>query len=109
MDVEGLIDEPQTPWMMRATKLHEAGLEAIKAINTKLRKVFEVGEQIEQACENCMVGLEERTGFLRVRRAHSRLMRRASAVAAAGSLLMGALYFPGCEQAEVTPAKAANT
>src|SRR5688572_27570448 len=33
-------------------------------------------------------------------------MRRASAVAAAGSLLMGALLFPGCEQPAVTPAAA---
>jgi hypothetical protein len=33
-------------------------------------------------------------------------MRRASAVAAAGSLLMGALLFSGCEQPAVTPAAA---
>ena len=33
-------------------------------------------------------------------------MRRASAVAAAGSLLMGALLLSGCEQPAVTPAAA---
>ena len=39
---------------MRAARLHEAGLEAIKAIDAHdSQKVFEVGEQIEQACENC--------------------------------------------------------
>jgi hypothetical protein len=32
-------------------------------------------------------------------------MRRASAVAAAGSLLIGALLFSGCEQPAVTPAE----
>jgi hypothetical protein len=53
-EMEGLINKDRGAWVMRATKLHEAGLEAIKAIDAKdSQKVFEVGEQIEQACENC--------------------------------------------------------
>jgi len=53
-EMEGLINKDRAAWVMRATKLHEAGLEAIKAIDAKdSQKVFEVGEQIEQACENC--------------------------------------------------------
>src|SRR5262247_168347 len=53
-EMEDLINKDRSAWVMRATKLHEAGLEAIKAIDAKdSQKVFEVGEQIEQACENC--------------------------------------------------------
>jgi hypothetical protein len=53
-EMEELINKDRGAWVMRATKLHEAGLEAIKAIDAKdAQKVFEVGEQIEQACENC--------------------------------------------------------
>lgn len=53
-EMEDLINKDRGAWVMRATKLHEAGLEAIKAIDAKdAQKVFEVGEQIEQACENC--------------------------------------------------------
>ena len=53
-EMEALINKDRAAWQMRATKLHEAGLEAIKAIDAKdSQKVFEVGEQIEQACENC--------------------------------------------------------
>jgi hypothetical protein len=53
-EMEDLINKDRGAWVMRATKLHEAGLEAMKAIDAKdSQKVFEVGEQIEQACENC--------------------------------------------------------
>lgn len=53
-EMEDLINKDRAAWVMRATKLHEAGLEAIKAIDAHdSQKVFEVGEQIEQACENC--------------------------------------------------------
>ena len=52
MDV--LIEKDRGAWEMRALKLHEAGVAAIHAIDAKdSQKVFEVGEQIEQACENC--------------------------------------------------------
>jgi cytochrome c556 len=51
---EELINKDRASWVMRATKLHEAGLAAVQAVDAKdPQKVFEVGEQIEQACENC--------------------------------------------------------
>ena len=34
-EMEGLIDKDRSAWVMRATKLHEAGLEAIKAIDAQ--------------------------------------------------------------------------
>ena len=53
-EMEDLINKDRASWEMRALKLHEAGLEAVKAVDAKdAQKVFEVGEQIEQACENC--------------------------------------------------------
>jgi len=53
-EMDQLIAKDRAAWEMRATKLHEAGLEAVKAIDAKdAQKVFEVGEQIELACENC--------------------------------------------------------
>jgi hypothetical protein len=53
-EMEELINKDRASWVMRATKLHEAGLAAVQAIDAKdAQKVFEVGEQIEQACENC--------------------------------------------------------
>ncbi len=53
-EMEELINKDRAAWVMRATKLHEAGLAAVQAIDAKdPQKVFEVGEQIEQACENC--------------------------------------------------------
>ena len=53
-EMEELINKDRASWVMRATKLHEAGLAAVQAVDAKdPQKVFEVGEQIEQACENC--------------------------------------------------------
>ena len=53
-EMEELINKDRAAWVMRATKLHEAGLAAVQAVDAKdAQKVFEVGEQIEQACENC--------------------------------------------------------
>jgi len=53
-EMEALINKDRGSWEMRAKKLHEAGLAVLQAIDAKdSQKVFEVGEQIEQACENC--------------------------------------------------------
>jgi len=53
-EMEELNNKDRASWVMRATKLHEAGLAAVQAVDAKdPQKVFEVGEQIEQACENC--------------------------------------------------------
>jgi len=53
-EMEALILKDIPGWRARAKALHEAGLEALKAADARNpEKVFEVGEQIEEACENC--------------------------------------------------------
>ena len=53
-EMEALINKDIPAFRMRAKALHDAGLAAIQAVDNKdAQKVFEVGEQIEQACENC--------------------------------------------------------
>jgi hypothetical protein len=53
-EMEDLIKKDIPAWRMRAKALHDAGLAAVQAVDNKdAQKVFEVGEQIEQACENC--------------------------------------------------------
>jgi len=52
MDV--LIAKDRGEFYKRAAALREAALEVVAAVDKKdPEKVFEVGEQIEQACENC--------------------------------------------------------
>src|SRR6266508_1368642 len=53
-EMEVLINKDVPAFRMRAKALHDAGLAAVQAVDNKdAQKVFEVGEQIEQACENC--------------------------------------------------------
>ena len=53
-EMEALINKDIPAFYMRANALHEAALAALKAIDAKdAQKLFEVGEQIDQACENC--------------------------------------------------------
>jgi hypothetical protein len=53
-EMEVLINKDVPAFRMRAKALHDAGYAAVQAIDNKdAQKVFEVGEQIEQACENC--------------------------------------------------------
>jgi hypothetical protein len=53
-DMEALIAKDLNAWHTRVKALHEAGLAALQAIDAKdAQKVFEVGEQIERACEGC--------------------------------------------------------
>lgn len=53
-EMEVLINKDLTAWHKRARALHDAGLAALQAIDAKdAPKVFEVGEQIERACEGC--------------------------------------------------------
>jgi hypothetical protein len=53
-EMEELINKDRGAWIMRAKGLHDAGLAVLQAIDAKdAQKVFEVGEQIEEACENC--------------------------------------------------------
>jgi hypothetical protein len=52
MDV--LIAKDRAAWHERATHLHDAAIDVIGAIDAKDgNKVFELGEKIEEACENC--------------------------------------------------------
>lgn len=53
-EMEALINKDLAAWRTRAHGLHEAGLAALQAIDAKdANKLFEVGEQIERACEGC--------------------------------------------------------
>ncbi len=53
-EMEALINKDLGAWRKRAHGLHEAGAAAIQAIDAKdADKLFEVGEQIERACESC--------------------------------------------------------
>ena len=53
-EMEALINKDVPAFRMRAKALHDAGYAALQAVDNKdAQKVFEVGEQIEQACENC--------------------------------------------------------
>ena len=53
-EMEVLIDKDRAAFNQRAKALHEAGMAALAAADAKdAQKLFEVGEQIEHACENC--------------------------------------------------------
>jgi hypothetical protein len=52
MDV--LIAKDRAAWNERATHLHDVAIDVIAAIDAKDgNKVFELGEKIEETCENC--------------------------------------------------------
>jgi hypothetical protein len=52
MDV--LIAKDRATWNQRAKALHDAATEVLAAVDAKdSDKVFEIGEHIERACENC--------------------------------------------------------
>ena len=54
VEMEALIAKDLDAWHKRAKALHEAALAALQAIDAHdANKVFEVGEQIERACEGC--------------------------------------------------------
>ncbi len=53
-EMEGLINKDPAAWQMHARNLHDAGVSVLQAIDAKdSQKVFEIGEQIEVACESC--------------------------------------------------------
>jgi len=53
-EMEALINNDRGAWNMRAGALHDAAMLAVKAAEAHdADKVFEVGETIEHACENC--------------------------------------------------------
>ena len=53
-EMDALVAKDRAGWVMRATGLHEAAVAVLAAVDAKdAQKVFEIGEQIEVACENC--------------------------------------------------------
>jgi hypothetical protein len=53
-EMEVLINKDPGAWQMRAKALHDASVSTLQAIENKdAQKVFELGEEIEMACENC--------------------------------------------------------
>jgi len=53
-EMEVLINKDRAAFNQRAKALHEAGMAALAAADAKdAQKLFEVGEQIEHACESC--------------------------------------------------------
>ena len=49
-----LIAKDRTAWNTRALKLREAGLAIVQAVDAKnADKVFELGADVEDACESC--------------------------------------------------------
>jgi cytochrome c556 len=53
-EMEELITKDPASWQMRARNLHDAGVAVLSAIDARdSQKVFEIGEQIEVACESC--------------------------------------------------------
>lgn len=53
-EMDALIAKDRPGWNMRVKALHEAAQAALGAVDAKdADKVFEIGEQIENACESC--------------------------------------------------------
>ena len=53
-EMDALIAKDREAWNARAKRLHDAVSEVVQAIDAKDgNKVFELGEQIEEACESC--------------------------------------------------------
>lgn len=53
-EMEVLVNNDRAGWNARAGKLHEMSLEILKAIDNKdAEKMFEVGDALDTACENC--------------------------------------------------------
>lgn len=52
--MEALLNKDRAAWDRRAKALHDASVAALQAIDAKDgKKLFDVGEQIDTACENC--------------------------------------------------------
>jgi hypothetical protein len=53
-EMDALIAKDRAAWNARAKTLHDTVFEVVQAIDAKdANKVFELGEKIEVACENC--------------------------------------------------------
>jgi hypothetical protein len=53
-EMDALIAKDRPAWNTRAKALHDVMAQVVQAVDAKdAEKVFELGEQIEHACENC--------------------------------------------------------
>jgi hypothetical protein len=53
-EMQALIEKDRAAWNKRASALHEAAMAAVRATEAHdADRLFEVGEQIERACEGC--------------------------------------------------------
>jgi hypothetical protein len=53
-EMEALIEKDRATWVARAKALQQASMSVLQAVDAKdANKVFEIGEEIERACENC--------------------------------------------------------
>ncbi len=53
-EMQAMIDKDRAGWITHATALHTAALQTLEAVKSHdAEKVFELGEQIEHACEGC--------------------------------------------------------
>jgi hypothetical protein len=56
LEMEALIDQDRPAWNTRARALHDAAEEVLRAVDGHdTERIFELGEHIERACENCHV------------------------------------------------------
>ena len=53
-EIEKIVNDDRQSWMNFAHGLHDAGFDALKAIDTKnAQGLLDAGEKIDTACENC--------------------------------------------------------
>jgi hypothetical protein len=53
-EMEALINKDRAAWNMRARHLHDVAADVLKVIEAKdAQKLFDIGEEIDAACENC--------------------------------------------------------
>jgi hypothetical protein len=53
-EMEELVRKDIPGWQMRAKALHDISLEVLKVVDAKdAQKLFDIGEDIDKACENC--------------------------------------------------------
>lgn len=54
--IEPLINQDRAEWTKKAHGLHDAAMEALKAVDAKnVQGIFDAGHNIDVACENCHV------------------------------------------------------
>jgi hypothetical protein len=55
-EMEALVNKDRAAWIGRAKTLHDISMELLRAADEKdAKKLFEVGDRLDTACENCHV------------------------------------------------------